>query len=120
MRIDKSILADNPLVIIDSDIHTTKSYSLFTFEKELVVSADIYNSNRANIYLYLNNDVMYLQDGTRLSEVDRNLLDLSHRQVLTDHKIDIIEIKGNWGERFEKAVEQINKLIATNGKKHWA
>ena len=117
-RIDKSILADSPLVIIDTDIHTTKSYSLFTFEKELEISTDIYNSNRANIYLYLNNDVEYLQDGTRLSEADRNLLDLSHRQVLTNHNIEIIEVKGDWAERFEKAVEQINKLIATNGKKH--
>lgn len=119
-RIDKIILANNPLVIIDTDIHTTISYSRFTFEKELEISADIYNSNRANIYLYLNNDVEYLQDGTRLSEAERNLLDLSHRQVLTDHNIDIIEIKGDWNERFEKAVEQISKLIATNGKKHWA
>ncbi len=119
-RIDKSILADSPLVIIDTDIHTTKSYSLFTFEKELEISTDIYNSNRANIYLYLNNDVEYIQDGTRLREAERNLLDLSHRQVLTDHNIDIIEIKGDWDERFEKAIEQINKLIATNGNKHWA
>ena len=119
-RIDKSNLADSPLVIIDTDIHTTKSYSLFTFEKELEISTDIYNSNRANIYLYLNNDVEYLQDGTRLSEADRNLLDLSHRQVLTNHNIEIIEVTGDWDKRFEKAVEQINKLIATNGKKHWA
>lgn len=119
-RIDKTILADSPLVIIDTDIHTTKSYSRFNFEKELEISADIYNSNRANIYLYLNNDVEYLQDGTRLSEAERNLLDLSHRQVLTDHNIDIIEIKGDWNERFEKAVDQVNKLIATNGQKHWA
>ena len=51
-----------------------------------------------------------------MSETDRNLLDLSHRQVLTEHNIDIIEICGNWDERFEKAVEQINKLIATNRK----
>jgi HTH-type transcriptional repressor of NAD biosynthesis genes len=119
-RIDKIILADNPLVIIDTDIHTTISYSRFTFENELEISADIYNSNRANIYLYLNNDVEYLQDGTRLSEADRNLLDLSHRQVLADHNVEIIEVKGGWDERFEKAVEQINTLIATNGQKHWA
>jgi HTH-type transcriptional repressor of NAD biosynthesis genes len=119
-RIDKSILADSPLVIIDSDIHTTKSYSLFMFDKELEISTDIYNSNRANIYLYLNNDVEYIQDGTRLSEIERNLLDLSHRQVLTDHNIEIIEIKGNWEERFEMAVDQINKLIRSNRNKYWA
>lgn len=114
-RIEKSILADSPLVIIDTDIHTTKSYSLFTFEKELELSTDIYNSNKADLYLYLNNDVEYLQDGTRLSEVERNLLDFSHRKVLKDHNIEIIEVTGDWDERFEKAVEQINKLIATLG-----
>jgi HTH-type transcriptional repressor of NAD biosynthesis genes len=119
-RIDKTILADSPLVIIDTEIHTTKSYSIFAFEKEMEISVNIYNSNKSNLYLYLNNDVEYLQDGTRLSEAERNLLDLSHRQVLTAHNIDIVEIKGNWDERFEKAVEQINKLIATNGQKHWA
>lgn len=119
-RIEKSILADSPLVIIDTDIHTTKSYSLFTFEKELEISTDIYNSNKADLYLYLNNDVEYVQDGTRLSEVERNLLDFSHRKVLKDHNIEIIEITGDWDERFEKAVEHINKLNATNRKKHRA
>jgi HTH-type transcriptional repressor of NAD biosynthesis genes len=117
-RIDKTISADSPLVIIDTDIHTTKSYSRFIFGMELKISADIYNSSQANLYLYLNNDIDYFQDGTRLSETDRNLLDLSHRQVLIDHHIEFIEIKGNWDERFEMAVEQINKIIATNGKKH--
>lgn len=117
-RIDKKNLAENPLVIIDTDIHTTKSYSRFIFEKEIEISADIYNSNKANLYLYLNNDVEYLQDGTRLSEEKRNLLDLSHRQVLLDHNIDIVDIKGDWDERFEKAVEQINKLIISNGQKY--
>ncbi len=111
-QIDKAVLRSSPLVIIDTDIHTTKSYSNFTFRKELIVNDEIYNSNKANLYLYLDNDVEYLQDGTRLSEAERNLLDLSHRQVLTDHNIDIVEISGNWKQRFEKAVEQINKLIA--------
>ncbi|MBM3206949.1 MAG: adenylyltransferase/cytidyltransferase family protein [Candidatus Staskawiczbacteria bacterium] len=119
-RIDKTIFADSPLVIIDTDIHTTKSYSRFTFEKELEINANIYNSSKASLYLYLNNDVEHLQDGARLSEAARNLLDLSHRQVLTDHDIDFIEIRGDWDERFDKAVEQINKLIVTNGQKHWA
>lgn len=119
-RIEKSILADSPLLIIDTNIHTTKSYSLFTFEKELEVSTDVYNSNKADLYLYLNNDVEYLQDGTRLNEVERNLLDFSHRKVLKDHNIEIIEVTGDWDERFEKAVEHINKLNATNRKKHRA
>lgn len=115
-RINEVVLANSPLAIIDTDIYTTKSYARFAFEKELEISAD--NSNKANLYLYLNNDVEYLQDGTRLSETERNLLDLSHRQVLTDHKIDFVEIKGHWNGRFEKAVEQINILIALKRQIH--
>ncbi len=119
-QIDKAIIGSNPLVIIDTDIHTTKSYSSFTFGKELLVTKEIYNTNKANLYLYLNNDVEYFQDGTRLNEAERNLIDISHRQVLTNNKIEIIEITGNWQLRFEKAVEEINKLIATNVKKLYA
>lgn len=111
--IEETITSNSPLVIIDTDIHTTISYSRFIFEKELEVSSDIYTSNKANSYLYLSKDVKYHQDGTRLNETRRNLLDLSHRQVLSRHNIDIIEINGDWDERFEKAVNEINKLIAT-------
>ena len=63
-------------------------------------------------------NVKYLQDGIRLSEAERNLLDLSHRQVLTDYNIDIVEISGNWEQRFQKAGEQINKQIIASGQKH--
>ena len=119
-QIDKVVLGNSPLVIIDTDIHTTKSYSNFIFQKELVVSNEIYKSNKANLYLYLNNDVEYFQDGTRLSEAERNLLDISHRHVLTVHKVNIVEINGNWEQRFQKAVEKINRQIANSGQKHWA
>jgi len=110
-RIDEAVLGESPLVIIDTDIHITKSYSNFAFDREFEVDDKIYNSNKANLYLYLNNDVEYVQDGTRLSETDRNLLDLSHREVLKQQNMDFVEITGNWEQRFEKAVEQIDKII---------
>lgn len=117
-QIDEATLGKSPLIIIDSDIHITKSYAKFAFNKELEVDDKIYNSNKADLYLYLNNDVAYVQDGTRLSEIDRNLLDISHREILKQYKIDFVEIKGNWKERFEKAVEQINQLIIIKRKKY--
>lgn len=117
-RIDKAVLEQSPLIIIDTDIHITKSYASFIFDKTLEVESKIYNSNKADIYLYLNNDVEYVQDGTRLSESDRNLLDISHRQILQQHNIDITEITGYWEQRFDKAVTTIKQLIETNDKKH--
>jgi len=112
--IDQAAQAEYPLVIIDTDIHITKSYSRFCFSKELDVSESIYQSNQANLYLYLNKDVPFIQDGTRLNETERDLLDASHRQTLADHQIDFLEIKGDWQQRFEKAVEAINRLMISN------
>lgn len=110
-QIDKAVIGANPLVIIDTDIHITKSYSHFIFNRELEIDDKIYHTNKANLYLYLNKDVEYVQDGTRLSETDRNQLDISHRTTLLKHQIEFIEITGNWEERFEKAVQIINKLL---------
>lgn len=112
-RINKSVLGTSPLIIIDTDIHITKSYGQFMFQEELNISSEIYEANRAMVYLYLNCDVEYIQDGTRLNESTRNSLDHSHRQILLSHGIDYIEIKGNWHERFNIAVKEINQLIQT-------
>jgi len=119
-RIDEVVLGISPLIIIDTDIHITKSYAKFTFGKNLEVDNNIINSNKADLYLYLNDDVKYVQDGTRLSEANRALLDLSHREILKKNNINFVEVKGNWEQRFEIAVENINRIIATNKKKHRA
>lgn len=110
-RIDRSVLGESPLIIIDTDIHITKSYANFIFDKTLEVEKKIYNSNKADIYLYLNNDVEYMQDGSRLSEENRNLLDISHKQILSKYNIDFLEIAGDWEQRFENAVTIIKQFI---------
>lgn len=119
-RIDKAFLSESPLIIIDTDIHITKSYANFIFNKTLEVENKIYNSNKSDLYLYLNNDVEYVQDGTRLNESDRNLLDISHRQILTQHNIEIVEITGDWEQRFKQAVTIIKQTIKVNDNQHRA
>ena len=116
-RIEKTVTGNSPLIIIDTDIHITKSYSRFTFNRELETTEEIYNANKSDLYLYLNNDVKFVQDGTRLNELDRNRLDLSHRLILAEHKIEYIEIRGDWDTRFDLAIKSINELIE---KKHRA
>lgn len=110
-RIDETITGNSPLIIIDTDIHITKSYAQFIFKKQLPVSKNIMLTNKANLYLYLNNDVEYIQDGTRLNEDDRNALDEHHRKILRDHNTSIMEISGDWEQRFTAAVQYISNNI---------
>jgi HTH-type transcriptional regulator, transcriptional repressor of NAD biosynthesis genes len=111
-RINKAAVGDSPLVIIDTNIHITLSYGEFAFNTALSVDRDVFESNRADLYLYLNTDVPYLQDGTRLGEEERNLLDSSHRRVLDKYGITCEEISGtDWEERFEQAVVLVEQLM---------
>jgi HTH-type transcriptional repressor of NAD biosynthesis genes len=115
-KIEKAVCGNSPLIIIDTDIHITKSYASFVFREELNVHIDIYNANKANLYLYMNNSAMYIQDGTRLNETDRNLLDLSHRKKLKDYGINTIELNGTWDNRFQQAclhiTNYLNKILS--------
>lgn len=110
-RIEAAVRGDSALVIIDTDVHITISYARFAFNAELVVSDAVYNAGKAALYLYLNNDVDFYQDGTRLYEEQRNQLDASHRRVLKEHNIPVVEVKGNWQERFEHAVRRIDEIL---------
>jgi len=76
-RIADASVGKSPLLIIDTDVHITMSYGQFVFEMLPQVDECIYKRNKADLYLYLNNDVAYVQDGSRLSEEDRNQLDPS-------------------------------------------
>jgi len=107
-----AMTGDHPLIIMDTDIHITMSYSQFIFGMDLSVNNEILSNNKANLYLYLVNDVPHVQDGTRLDIDRRNELDLSHRQVILDNDIPIVELSGSWEERFSVAVQQIDELIA--------
>ena len=110
-RIADASVGKSPLLIIDTDIHITLSYARFAFDQLPDVDEVIYRRNKADLYLYLNNDVAYVQDGTRLSEEDRNKLDFSHRETLERYCVKYEEITGDWEERFNKSVALIERLI---------
>jgi HTH-type transcriptional regulator, transcriptional repressor of NAD biosynthesis genes len=101
---------DHAMLIIDTDIHITISYGQFAFGEEPVIDPAIFRRNKAALYLYLDNDVPYEQDGTRLSEEARNLLDSSHRNTLAKYGVKYTLIRGNWEERFRQAVKAIESI----------
>ena len=110
-------IAGSPLIIIDTDIHITASYCRFSFNRHLDVDEEIYRVNKAGLYLYLNNDVPFIQDGTRMAESQRNRLDQSHRSILSDRDIRYAEITGeNWQSREDQAIMEIDRLIEMQNK----
>lgn len=101
----------HPLSIIDTNIFTTISYADYFLKSKLNIDEALLLNNIADLYLYLNNDVPFVQDGTRLSIIERGYLDISHRKTLKKHKIPIHEISGNWEQRFADSKSLIDTLI---------
>ena len=92
------------LLFIDTDINITKSYSKYLFNKPLTVSGWIEVANKADLYLFLEPDCEFVQDGTRLADEERKKLSLFHKEQLKESGIVYFSIYGNWDERFEKAI----------------
>jgi HTH-type transcriptional repressor of NAD biosynthesis genes len=111
---NKIILKERELkriLFIDTDINTTKSYSKFLFHQKLEVENWIEKANKCDLYLYLDNDAPFIQDGTRLSEEDRNKLDSFHKKQLNESGIKYFIINGNWNQRFEKSLKVIYEQL---------
>lgn len=110
--ISEAILVANKLLIVDTDLNITKSYSRFLFNKELNVEPWIEELNQFDLYLFLEPDCEYVQDGTRLSVEERNKLSKHHIKFFQDKGIRFISIRGNWENRFIESCKIIEETFA--------
>lgn len=103
----------NKILICDTDINITKSYSKFLFNRILATPLWVNEANEFSMRLFLETDCPFIQDGTRLPETERNRLGIHHKAEMNAAGIHYQIITGNWEERFEKAKQLITNLIAT-------
>ncbi|WP_315819116.1 AAA family ATPase [Paraflavitalea speifideaquila] len=101
----------NKLLICDTDVNITKSYAQYLFHQPLLVPAWIDAANQFDLHLFLDTDCPYVQDGTRLSEAERNVLSGYHERQLQEMGIAYITISGSWEQRFERAKEVIRETF---------
>ncbi len=97
----------NKLLFIDTELLITTSYSRFFFDKTPLFTKNIINTNRMDLYFYLEKDAPFVQDGTRLSNQNRDLLDAHHKAIFKENNIDLILINGSYEERFMKILKII-------------
>jgi HTH-type transcriptional repressor of NAD biosynthesis genes len=102
------------LLILDTDIYITQSYAHFRFGQYLELPDEWYETQKAHLYLYLDKDAPYIQDGSRMPEAERNLLDASHKATLEHFDIGYELLSGDWDLRRKKALFLVaNMLFST-------
>ncbi|MEZ4685657.1 MAG: AAA family ATPase [Bacteroidia bacterium] len=100
-----------PLVFIDTNVFITLSYCRFRFGKFLALKKQIYLANQPDFAFYLDKDLPFEQDGTRLNEHERNALDKSHRWTLMAFGQEFIEVGGSWQDRFDTIMHQLLAIM---------
>jgi HTH-type transcriptional repressor of NAD biosynthesis genes len=110
-NIDSAVSVMSPLIVIDTDVYITQSYSMFAFGEYLDLSDWVYSANRADLRLYLESSVGFFQDGTRMAKSQREKLDICHQNTLDHFDIDIHELTGSYEQRNEIAHQAIRHLL---------
>ena len=103
----------NKLLFCDTDLNITKSYARYLFHRELEVEQWIEDASTFDLYLFLETDCPYVQDGTRLTEAERAELSASHQAQLQQAGIDFIRIGGDWEQRFRACCEAVIERFFT-------
>lgn len=97
-------------LFMDTDLTITKSYAGFLFGQPLVAPPWMEAVNRAQLYLYLEADAPYVQDGTRLGVSERAALDAHHKQTFSEAGVRVAPIRGTtWRARTEAAIDAVTQ-----------
>lgn len=108
----------NKVLFIDTDSLITLYYYKLGFKEQSekdfeTIATSISNLNNYDLYLFLEPDVAWVQDGTRTYGTDevRKENNKILKQILKENRIKYETITGNYEERYEKAKEYVNKLL---------
>ena len=111
--INNTDLIDSKLVFIDTDMYVMKVWCEFVFDKCHHWILNTIVERKYNLYLLCNVDLPWVKDELR------EYPDLANRQKLYHHYKDImvnqqvpwIDIKGNYEERLQKAINAVDRII---------
>jgi len=101
------------LLIVDTEVLTTKVCAeMYMGERiESRVFDDVFKEQEFNLYIVLDIDVPWVDDGTREFENKRTWQFNKIKDTLDEHFIEYEVISGDFEERFNKAVALINAIL---------
>lgn len=105
----KHLLKDcKEYLFVDSDSIVTNYYLNLYYGKK---SNTVENINTPyDLVLYLEPDVEWVPDGFRFAETNRENLNNNLKDMYKSNGINYVSISGNWCERLEKSIKEINDI----------
>ena len=103
----------NKLLFVDTDLNITKTYSKFLFNKIPEFESWIEKANQSDLYIYLDADAPYIDNGRRLSKEKRDKLAKLQLKILNKNKINYqsFSCKNGYEYRFNQVINLIDTFI---------
>lgn len=110
-EINRQIPLANKILICDTGLDTTKIYSTYFFDTIPVFEKWVEDANQFDLFLFLTNDVNYIDDGTRLPSTKRDQLHTLQFNYFRKKSINLEIISGNWDERMIASIKKIKEHL---------
>lgn len=109
----------NKILIVDTNLAITKSYSKFLFGEIPIFDSWIEEANKCDLYIYLEPTAPYVDDGTRFDFDTRNKLVESHLEIFKQEGINFksfsfnqnVSTKYAYYIRLNEVIDYINEFI---------
>ena len=109
--INQKILTSNKFLFSDTDLNTTKMYGYFLFDQIPTYPDWVEQTNKFDLYIFLENDAPFIQDGSRMEKTKRDELRDYHYDYLISQGCNVQVVSGSdWEIRYEKAVRIIDEI----------
>lgn len=118
-HINRHLRLSNKILFVDTDLTITQSYSTFLFGSAPKFDDWILKANDFDLYIYLNSNTPFIDDGTRFLEEDRYLLEEVHLKLFKDKNITLnrfdfdsyIPKNQAYAKRFYEVISLVNDFI---------
>ena len=107
------LTTSHSLLFIDTDMYVMKVWCEFVFEKCHRYILDQIVKRRYDLYLLCNIDLPWIKDELReYPDLERRQqLYAIYKNIMQDQPVPWVEIKGDYEERLEKAIDSVDKLL---------
>ncbi len=101
----------NKVIFYDTEAIVTLRFLVEYNGVDSELLRQIANEQEYDLWLFLEDDVVFVDDGTRGYVNDRNNSTHLLKQLLKEHRVKYISIKGSFSERLSSAMKEVDKLL---------
>lgn len=113
LDVDDARKRANKILFVDTEAWVTQNFSLLYEGFHQDVISEIAKIQNYDLVLYLEPDVEWVNDGTRVfgTTEERSEADLHLKELLQKNSVDYVTVRGSYSDRLQTAIEAVSEVL---------